>query len=89
MSRPFASGTTWQTWVSIGDVLDRRRAIDALHDQVGLVERLLYVALADLPAVHLVLEMRVPVTPLMDPRCIRVERLADVEERRTLLEVGA
>ena len=44
-------------------VLDRGRTVDALHDQVGLVERLLDVALADLAPVHLVLEVPVPVAP--------------------------
>ena len=69
-------------------VLDRGRAVDALDDQVGLVERLLDVALADLAPVHLVLEVRVPVALGMDLRGVRVEGLADVEERRALVEVG-
>ena len=69
-------------------MLDRGRAVDALHDQVGLVERLLDVALADLAAVHLVLEVRVPVALGVDLRGVGVERLADVEERRALVEVG-
>ena len=68
-------------------MLDRRRAVDALHDQVGLVERLLDVALANLAAVHLVLEMGVPVALGVDLGGVRVERLADVEEGRTLVEV--
>ena len=70
-------------------MLDRGRAVDALDDQVGLVERLLDVALADLAPVHLVLEVRVPVALGVDLRGVRVERLADVEERRALVEVGA
>jgi hypothetical protein len=67
-------------------VLDRSRAIDALDGGVRLLERPLDVALADLPAVHLALEVRVPVAPLMDLRSVRVERLADVEQSGALLE---
>ena len=36
--------------------------------------------------IHLALEVRVPVAPLVDLRGLGVERLADVEERRALLE---
>ena len=69
-------------------VLDRCRTVDALHDQVGPVECLLDVALADLTTIHLALEMRVPVAVPVDLRSTRIERLADVEEGRAFREVG-
>ena len=66
------------------DVLDRGGAVDALHDHVRLLERLVDRALADLAPVHLAFEVRVPVAPVVHLRRVRVERLADVEERRLL-----
>ena len=70
-------------------MLDRGGPVDALDDHLRLVEGTVDVALADLPAVHLVLEVRVPVAPLVDLRGVRVEGLANVEERRLLLELEA
>ena len=67
-------------------MLDRRGAIHALDDRVRLLEGPVDVALADLADVHLALEVRVPVAPLVDLRGVRVERLADVEQRGALLE---
>ena len=86
VSRPSGSGTTWQTCVSIGACSIAAGPVDALDDRVRVLEGPVDVALADLAAIHLVLEVRVPVAPLMDLRGVRVERLADVEQRRPLLE---
>ncbi len=68
-------------------MLDRRRPVDPLDDRVRLVERVLDRALADLAPVHLSFEMRVPVAPLVHLGRVCVERLADVEERGSLLEL--
>ena len=68
-------------------LLDRRRPVDARDDRVGLVERAVDVALANLADVHLRLEVRVPVAPVVGLRRVGIGRLADVEERRALLEL--
>ena len=68
-------------------VLDRGRAIDAFDDHVRVVERPLDVALADLPTVHLRLEVRVPVAPLVDHGRIGIGAEADVEEGGLLGEL--
>ena len=86
VSRPSGSGTTWQTCVSTRRVLDRSGPIDALDDRVRVLEGPVDVALADLATIHLVLEVRVPVAPVMDLRGVRVERLADVEQRGPFFE---
>jgi hypothetical protein len=67
-------------------VLDRGWPVDALDDRVRVLEGPVDVALADLADIHLALEVGIPVAPLVDLRGLGVERLADVEERRALLE---
>ena len=54
---------------------------------VGLVEGPVDVALADLADVHLALEMRVPVAPLVDDGRLGIGAHADVEQRGLLREV--
>ena len=68
-------------------VLDRGGPVDALDDRVRLLEGLVDRALADLAAVHLALEVRIPVPPLVDLRRVVVEGAPDVEERLALLEL--
>ena len=68
-------------------VLDRGRPIHALDDHVGLLERLVDVALADLPPVHLAFEVWVPVAPMVDDRRVRIGAQAHVEERGLLREL--
>ena len=66
-------------------LLDRLRAVHALDDQVGLVERPVDVTLAHAPVVVRPV-VRIHVAPLVDLRGVGVECLADVEERGPLLE---
>ena len=65
-------------------LLDRLRPVDALDDQVGLVECPVDIAFA-YATVVVGAVVRIDVAPLVDLRCVRVERLADVEERGPLL----
>ena len=68
-------------------MLDRGRPVDARDDDVGLVESPVDVALPDLPDVHLALEVRIPVTPVVDDGRLGIGAHADVEQRRLLGEV--
>src|SRR5438132_1507723 len=66
-------------------MLDRLRAIDALDDRVGQLEGCVDVALPD-AAMVVRPEVGIHRPPLMDRRPVGVHRLADVEERGSLLE---
>ena len=68
-------------------MLDRSRPVDALHDDVCPVEGPVDVALANLADVHLALEVRIPVAPVVDDRRVGIGAEADVEQRRLLGEV--
>jgi hypothetical protein len=66
-------------------VLDRLRPVDALDDEVRLVERRVDVALAD-AAVVVGTEVRIDRAPLVEVVDAGVRRAADVEDRFALLE---